>query len=198
MSDLQAALTDLAALYEYGALRMATDPEALIRDVIADVRALVAERIRAEKAEFALSKINEIRDSIVGTQTVHWSALIYPPVAEGEEGMSEQPYKCPVCNGAGRITRPPGIGGDVETWTASGITLYCCPLCKGERIIWRGQPDAPIPDRGKYVTEPAPTAEPARSPCPDQSACSNDEPCDPDAVVDGVCMIPCDCAKEKP
>ena len=46
---------------------------------------------RAEQAETALSKINDIRNSIIGTQNINWSAHIYPLVAAlneaGVEGL---------------------------------------------------------------------------------------------------------------
>lgn len=54
-------------------------------------------RARAERAESALSKINEIRNSIIGLQTVSWSEHIYPLVASldqaGMAGMSHAEAK---------------------------------------------------------------------------------------------------------
>lgn len=46
------------------------------------------------------------------------------------------PYKCPVCDGTGLVSKPPGIAGDQETWTSSGTGPYQCLACNGERIVW--------------------------------------------------------------
>ena len=42
--------------------------------------------------------------------------------------------KCPICNGTGLVSRPPGVPGDVDTWVSNNTT-YPCPHCKGERVI---------------------------------------------------------------
>lgn len=48
---------------------------------------------RVEKAEAALYKINEIRNSIIGHQTVNWSEHIYPLVAAlNEAGITGLSY----------------------------------------------------------------------------------------------------------
>ncbi len=50
-------------------------------------------RVRAERAEAGLRKINEIRNSIVGSQTVNFSEHIYPLVAAlNEAGVAGLPY----------------------------------------------------------------------------------------------------------
>jgi hypothetical protein len=50
-------------------------------------------RERAEKAEVALQKINGIRNSIVGAQTLNWSEHIYPLVAAlNEAGLVGEKY----------------------------------------------------------------------------------------------------------
>jgi len=48
------------------------------------------------------------------------------------------PYKCPVCDGAGKVCRPPWLGGDIEVWedTSTG-TLYTCQACSGTGVVWR-------------------------------------------------------------
>jgi hypothetical protein len=43
--------------------------------------AIQAERDRAEKLSIALAKINAIRNSIIGCQSINWSEHIYPLVA---------------------------------------------------------------------------------------------------------------------
>lgn len=47
------------------------------------------------------------------------------------------PHTCPVCNGAGTVSRPPGIAGDQETWTSgNAFDTYPCRACTGTGIIW--------------------------------------------------------------
>ena len=43
--------------------------------------------------------------------------------------------RCPVCNGAGHVSRPPHIPGDVNEWSASGIYSYSCHSCEGKGYI---------------------------------------------------------------
>lgn len=49
----------------------------------------------------------------------------------------EIPYKCPVCNGQGKVQVPPGIAGDQSTYVAAEVRLYDCRACKGTGILWR-------------------------------------------------------------
>jgi hypothetical protein len=42
---------------------------------------------------------------------------------------------CPVCTGTGLVSRPPGIAGDLTTWTSGGVVNYTCPTCKGWTIL---------------------------------------------------------------
>jgi len=49
---------------------------------------------------------------------------------------TESPYKCPVCDGTGLVSRPPDIPGDQNTWSANGTGPYKCHACKGSGIIW--------------------------------------------------------------
>lgn len=46
------------------------------------------------------------------------------------------PNRCPICNGTGLVSRPPGIAGDVEEWTSTGTGPYTCNACGGTGIIW--------------------------------------------------------------
>mgnify|MGYP001595488580 CR=1 FL=1 len=50
--------------------------------------------------------------------------------------QSSKPYKCPICNGTGLVSRPPYIAGDVSLWSASNQITWGCPACKGAKIIW--------------------------------------------------------------
>jgi len=42
--------------------------------------------------------------------------------------------KCPVCDGTGLVSRPPGVTGDVTCWVDS-VTSHICPHCNGARVI---------------------------------------------------------------
>lgn len=48
------------------------------------------------------------------------------------------PHKCPVCDGAGKVSRPPHVPGDVNTWmdTSAGA-VYDCRACDGSGVVWR-------------------------------------------------------------
>ena len=47
------------------------------------------------------------------------------------------PFKCPVCEGQGTVSKPPWIAGDVHTWVDCALRTYPCPACGGTGIIWR-------------------------------------------------------------
>jgi hypothetical protein len=47
-----------------------------------------------------------------------------------------QPYVCPVCRGSGKVSRPPWVAGDIDSWTGTG-DIYDCNACKGTGILWR-------------------------------------------------------------
>ena len=49
---------------------------------------------------------------------------------------TQRPFKCPVCDGTGLVSRPPWIAGDVESWD-SDRTSYECSVCNGDKIIWK-------------------------------------------------------------
>lgn len=63
-------------------------------DLLTLLSALQSERLRAEELHGALTKIDAIRNSIVGCQRVNWSEHIYPLVAVlGEVGFEGQDYE---------------------------------------------------------------------------------------------------------
>jgi hypothetical protein len=47
-----------------------------------------------------------------------------------------RPYKCPVCDGAGHVSRPPWVAGDQNTWIASDVATHSCHACSGTGIVW--------------------------------------------------------------
>lgn len=78
--EARAQIGDVRASISAHKIRVATDE----RDEAID---------RAERAEAGLRKINEIRNSIVGAQTVNFSEHIYPLVAAlNESGVQGLPY----------------------------------------------------------------------------------------------------------
>lgn len=48
------------------------------------------------------------------------------------------PYRCPVCNGMGKISTPPWVAGNQPSWTSSTVELYDCPACE-RGIVWRAE-----------------------------------------------------------
>jgi hypothetical protein len=46
------------------------------------------------------------------------------------------PHKCPVCDGAGTVLRPPWIAGDVPCWVDNSSGPYQCRACIGTGIVW--------------------------------------------------------------
>lgn len=51
------------------------------------------------------------------------------------EEKKVEPYRCPVCNGQGIVSRPPYIAGDIYTWTSSQAS-WVCKACEGKGIVW--------------------------------------------------------------
>jgi len=43
--------------------------------------------------------------------------------------------KCPVCDGTGLVSRPPGVAGDAETWISSSTGPWPCQTCGGSGLI---------------------------------------------------------------
>lgn len=54
-----------------------------------------------------------------------------------------KPHKCPVCDGSGLVSRPPGVAGDQETWTSNSVGPYQCRSCNGEGLLWMDDRDEP-------------------------------------------------------
>lgn len=46
------------------------------------------------------------------------------------------PHKCPVCDGAGKVSRPPHLAGDIETWDSYDGGPWICHGCDGTGIVW--------------------------------------------------------------
>lgn len=46
------------------------------------------------------------------------------------------PYKCPVCDGSGKVSRPPWVAGDQQYWGDSNTAPYTCNACQGTGVVW--------------------------------------------------------------
>lgn len=60
----------------------------------------------------------------------------YPSFIEGQPG-EQKPYKCPICDGTGLVSRPPGVAGDQETQVDNQTGPYECRPCLGSGVLWR-------------------------------------------------------------
>lgn len=49
--------------------------------------------------------------------------------------MSERIQKCPVCDGTGLVSRPPGIAGDQKAWTPNSTGPWPCRVCGGVGVL---------------------------------------------------------------
>jgi len=65
-----------------------------------------------------------------------WESFKLEPVEEYKITARVRPYKCPVCDGAGLVSRPPHIAGDVYEWPDSQTGPYPCKSCSGTGILW--------------------------------------------------------------
>ena len=59
-----------------------------------------------------------------------------PAFACSTLSTGHRPYVCPVCNGAGTVSRPPHIAGDQTTWSSTSCPLYTCHACCGTGVVW--------------------------------------------------------------
>jgi hypothetical protein len=72
------------------------------------------------------------------------------------------PHKCPVCDGTGKVSRPPHVAGDVPSWSDSSGGPYNCRACKGTCLVWEAETvSIPTPFEIKLTDEYTP--EPLRS-----------------------------------
>jgi hypothetical protein len=57
---------------------------------------------------------------------------------QGAEVMAT-PHACPVCQGAGTVSKPPHVAGDQEQWSGCDTAMSRCNPCGGSGIVW--EPD---------------------------------------------------------
>jgi len=43
--------------------------------------------------------------------------------------------KCPVCEGTGLVSKPPGVAGDIQFWLSTSSSPYTCKRCDGTGTI---------------------------------------------------------------
>ena len=44
-------------------------------------------------------------------------------------------FKCPVCDGQGKLNKPPWIAGDQHEWVSTSTQPYVCHACNGQGFI---------------------------------------------------------------
>ena len=85
--------------------------------------------------EAANDDLHAIIDKPPGAcSTVESGMGIQKPQTRQEEPM-DTIHKCPVCDGTGLVSRPPGIAGDQQTWVDSQAAPYPCKACGGTGLI---------------------------------------------------------------
>lgn len=47
-----------------------------------------------------------------------------------------QPFRCPVCEGTGNVSRPPSVPGDATSRSSGSLQSFPCQACAGVGIVW--------------------------------------------------------------
>jgi hypothetical protein len=55
------------------------------------------------------------------------------------------PSRCPVCDGTGLVSRPPGVAGDQESWSSNAVGPYQCQSCGGAGVLHSEQAFLTLP-----------------------------------------------------
>jgi hypothetical protein len=50
-------------------------------------------------------------------------------------------HTCPVCHGTGLVSIPPGVAGDLPTFTSTSIGPWPCRVCAGQGVLWEPEPE---------------------------------------------------------
>lgn len=50
--------------------------------------------------------------------------------------MQGTPFKCPVCDGTGLVSRPPGVAADQQEWVSYTAGPFSCRACGGSGVLW--------------------------------------------------------------
>ena len=49
--------------------------------------------------------------------------------------MGYKYQKCPICDGAGLLNRPPWVAGDQQEWSTTDASPYTCHGCQGSGLL---------------------------------------------------------------
>lgn len=99
------------------------------------------ERGRTSPSLRSLIKIAECLETDVRS-LIDGTVSISPLLMEMKTSTFDhpQPFKCPVCDGSGLVSRPPWIAGDIFTWTLDSANInFKCKTCNGTGVIWSHQ-----------------------------------------------------------
>ncbi len=69
--------------------------------------------------------------------TAHTCPTVAPSYTAFLPAQPTVPFKCPVCDGTGLVSRPPHVAGDLPTWVSGEIRNYACRACEGRGVLWR-------------------------------------------------------------
>lgn len=51
-------------------------------------------------------------------------------------GSARIPHKCPVCDGSGLVSRPPGVAADQPVFSGTSCGPWPCNACGGSGVLW--------------------------------------------------------------
>lgn len=66
---------------------------------------------------------------------VEWAHSAEEILAALSTPWSGPAQKCPVCDGTGLVSRPPGVAGDLQQWPSTGTGPYRCQACGGNGVL---------------------------------------------------------------
>ncbi len=102
-------------------------------------RAAAIEEAARYAAEYVVSRTTVFGNGkAVVAEAVRLTLLSIPADAGAKCGTVER-FKCPECDGTGKVSRPPWIAGDQGEWVSSGTAPYSCGACVGTGVVWSPQ-----------------------------------------------------------
>lgn len=69
-----------------------------------------------------------------------WAAAMAENKPMSKPKTTNRPFKCPVCDGTGLVSRPPDVAGDQQSWGGTSAGPWSCRACGGAGIVWRSAP----------------------------------------------------------
>lgn len=93
-------------------------------------------KLKAALGEAGLYKTMQAMDTV--TAAIGWELAENMGNLPAYRPQSKSiPHCCPVCNGAGTVSRPPYVTGDQPSWvSSSSCSSYPCTACHGTGIVW--------------------------------------------------------------